>query len=165
MDLWYAEDFPDCAERGDVLDTRTQAEYDAWHIPGPVLIPYTELRERLDEVARDRPVYTYCRSGFRSYIAYGVLKQNGWDDVAFLSGGMMTYHGYHRTPLDVGRAACHGRPRRGRAAQPAHCSTSERQAATWVTPRSRSCWTWIPGTAGAYVGRRHGPAVVGRHHL
>ena len=45
-------------------------------------------------------MYTYCRSGFRSYIAYCVLRQNGWDDVAFLAGGMMTYHGYHRTPLD-----------------------------------------------------------------
>jgi predicted sulfurtransferase len=52
-------------------------------------------------VPRDRPVYTYCRSGFRSYIAYCVLKQHGFDDVAFLSGGMMTYHGYHRTPLEV----------------------------------------------------------------
>jgi hypothetical protein len=31
-----------------------------------------------------------------------VLKQNGLKDVAFLSGGMMTYHGYHRTPLTVG---------------------------------------------------------------
>ena len=48
-------------------------------------------------------MYTYCRSGFRSYIAYCVLKQNGWDEVAFLSGGMMTYHGYHRTPLKVGQ--------------------------------------------------------------
>ncbi|MFZ2013817.1 MAG: rhodanese-like domain-containing protein, partial [Nocardioides sp.] len=60
-------------------------------------------RERLGEVPRDKPVYTYCRSGFRSYIAYCVLKQNGFDDVAFLSGGMMTYHGYHRTPLEVGQ--------------------------------------------------------------
>jgi rhodanese-related sulfurtransferase len=52
-----------------------------------VLLPYTELRQRLDEVPRDKPVYTYCRSSFRSYIAYCVLKQNGWDQVAFLSGG------------------------------------------------------------------------------
>ena len=81
IDLWYAEDYPECADRVTILDTRTQAEYDAWHIPGAVLIPYTELRERLDEVPRDKPVYTYCRSGFRSYIAYCVLKQNGWDDV------------------------------------------------------------------------------------
>ena len=103
IDLWYPENYPDCADKVTILDTRTQAEYDAWHIPGAVLIPYTELRRRFDEVPRDRPVYTYCRSGFRSYIAYCVLKQNGFDEVAFLSGGMMTYHGYHRTPLTVGK--------------------------------------------------------------
>ena len=103
IDLWYAEDYPGCAGQVTILDTRTRAEYDAWHIPGAVLIPFTELRQRLDEVPRDKPVYTYCRSGFRSYIAYCVLKQNGWDQAAFLSGGMMTYHGYHRTPLRVGK--------------------------------------------------------------
>jgi len=103
VDLWYPEDYPGCAGTVTIVDTRTQAEYDAWHIPEAMLIPYTELRQRLDEVPRDKPVYTYCRSGFRSYIAYEVLKQSGWDDVAFLSGGMMTFHGYHRTPLAVGR--------------------------------------------------------------
>jgi rhodanese-related sulfurtransferase len=102
IDLWYPEDYPDCRDRVTIIDTRTPAEYDAWHIPEAILIPYTELRQRLDEVPRDKPVYTYCRSGFRSYIAYEVLKQNGFDDVAFLSGGMMTYHGFHRTPLTVG---------------------------------------------------------------
>jgi NADPH-dependent 2,4-dienoyl-CoA reductase/sulfur reductase-like enzyme/rhodanese-related sulfurtransferase len=103
IDLWYPEDYPDCAERVTILDVRTPTEYEAWHIPDAVLLPYTELRQRLDEVPRDRPVCTYCRSGFRSYIAYCVLKQNGWDDVAFLTGGMITYHGFHRTPLTVGR--------------------------------------------------------------
>ena len=102
IDLCYPEEFPEVVDRVTVLDTRTQAEYDAWHIPGAVLMPYTELRQRLDEVPRDRPVYTYCRSGFRSYIAYCVLKQNGFENVKFLSGGMITYHGYHRTPLEVG---------------------------------------------------------------
>jgi NADPH-dependent 2,4-dienoyl-CoA reductase/sulfur reductase-like enzyme/rhodanese-related sulfurtransferase len=103
IDLCYPEDFPDCASRVTIIDTRTPAEFDVWHIPDAVHIPYTELRDRLDEVPRDRPVYTYCRSGFRSYIAYCILKQHGFDDVAFLSGGVMTYHGYHRTPLDVGK--------------------------------------------------------------
>ena len=103
IDLWYPDDYPECADKVTILDTRTQAEYDAWHVPEAVLMPYTELRERLDEVPRDKPVYTYCRSGFRSYIAYCVLKQSGWDDVAFLSGGMITFHGFHRTPLEVGK--------------------------------------------------------------
>jgi NADPH-dependent 2,4-dienoyl-CoA reductase/sulfur reductase-like enzyme/rhodanese-related sulfurtransferase len=102
IDLCYPEEFPEVSDRVTVLDTRTQAEYDAWHIPGAVLVPYTEVRERLDEIPRDRPVYTYCRSGFRSYLAYCVLRQNGYEDAKFLSGGMMTYHGFHRTPLEVG---------------------------------------------------------------
>ena len=102
IDLCYPEEFPEVVDRVTVLDTRTQAEYDAWHIPGAVLMPYTEIRQRLDEIPRDKPVYTYCRSGFRSYIAYCVLRQNGFEGVKFLSGGMMTYHGYHRTPLEVG---------------------------------------------------------------
>ena len=101
--LWYPEDYPGCLGKVTILDVRTRAEYEAWHIPGAVLIPYTELRHRLDEVPPGKPVYTYCRSGFRSYIAYCVLKQNGWDQVAFLAGGMLTYHGYHRTPLAVGK--------------------------------------------------------------
>ena len=101
--LWYPEDYPGCLGKVTILDVRTPAEYEAWHIPGAVLIPYTELRHRLDEVPPGKPVYTYCRSGFRSYIAYCVLKQNGWDQVAFLAGGMLTYHGYHRTPLAVGK--------------------------------------------------------------
>jgi NADPH-dependent 2,4-dienoyl-CoA reductase/sulfur reductase-like enzyme/rhodanese-related sulfurtransferase len=103
IDLWYPEDYPDCAERVTIVDTRTQAEYDAWHVPEAILIPYTELRDRLDEVPRERPVYTYCRSGFRSYIAYCTLKQNGFDDVAWLAGGMIIFHGFHRTPLEVGK--------------------------------------------------------------
>jgi NADPH-dependent 2,4-dienoyl-CoA reductase/sulfur reductase-like enzyme/rhodanese-related sulfurtransferase len=103
IDLWYPEDYPDCAERVTILDTRTQAEYDAWHIPEAILMPYTELRDRLDEVPRDKPVYTYCRSGFRSYIAYCALKQNGFDEVAWLAGGMIIFHGFHRTPLEVGK--------------------------------------------------------------
>jgi NADPH-dependent 2,4-dienoyl-CoA reductase/sulfur reductase-like enzyme/rhodanese-related sulfurtransferase len=100
--LWYPEDYPDCVEDVTILDVRTPQEYDAWHIPEAILMPYTELRDRMDEVPREKPVYTYCRSGVRSYFAYCVLRQNGWQDVAFLTGGMMTYHGYHRTPLDVG---------------------------------------------------------------
>jgi NADPH-dependent 2,4-dienoyl-CoA reductase/sulfur reductase-like enzyme/rhodanese-related sulfurtransferase len=101
IDLWYPEDYPDCVDRAMVLDVRTPAEYAHWHIPEAVNVPYTELRSRLAEMPRDRPIYTYCRSGFRSYIAYCVLRQHGLE-TAFLSGGTITYHGFHRTPLRVG---------------------------------------------------------------
>ena len=101
--LWYPEDYPECAATTAILDVRTKAEYEYWHIPEATNIPYTELRARLDEVPGDRPVYSYCRSGFRSYIADCILKQHGFVDSAFLSGGLFTYHGFFRTPLEVGK--------------------------------------------------------------
>jgi NADPH-dependent 2,4-dienoyl-CoA reductase/sulfur reductase-like enzyme/rhodanese-related sulfurtransferase len=103
IDLWYPEEYPECAERVTILDTRTPLEYEHFHIPEATNIPHTELRSRLDEVPRDRPIYTYCRSGFRSYLAYEVLKQNGFE-AAFLAGGMITFHGFHKTPLATGKA-------------------------------------------------------------
>jgi len=103
IDLWFAEDYPACAERTTILDVRTVAEYEYWHIPGAINIPYTELRARLSEVPNYVPVYTYCRSGFRSYIAYCILRQHDFADTAFLSGGLITFHGFHRTPLEVGQ--------------------------------------------------------------
>ncbi len=101
--LWYPEDYPECAATTAILDVRTTAEYEHWHIPEAKNIPYTELRGRLGEVPNDRPVYSYCRSGFRSYIADCILKQHGFADTSFLSGGLFTYHGFHRTPLEVGK--------------------------------------------------------------
>lgn len=97
--LWYPEDYPDCAADATILDVRTPEEYAHWHIPEAVNVPHTELRARLDELPRDRPIYAYCRSGFRSYLAQRLLMQHGFDDAATLSGGMTTYHGFHRTPL------------------------------------------------------------------
>ena len=53
--LWDPEDYPGCAGQVTILDVRTPAEYEAWHIPGAVLLPYTELRHRLDEVPGKSP--------------------------------------------------------------------------------------------------------------
>lgn len=100
--FWYAEDWPDCAGRVTLLDCRTAEERARWTIEGSLHIPYTELRGRLAEVPRDRPVWAFCRSGFRSYVAYCVLKHEGWA-AATLAGGLMTFHGFHKTPLAIGQ--------------------------------------------------------------
>lgn len=102
--FWYAEQYPDCQREATLLDVRTPKEFQHWHIEGALHIPHTELRQRLDELPRDRAIYTYCRSGFRSYLAYRVLRQRGFGDVATLAGGLLTFHAYHKTPLATGRA-------------------------------------------------------------
>lgn len=102
--LWYADEYPACAERVTLLDVRSREEHEHWTIPGSINIPHTELRERLNEVPSDRPVYAYCRSGFRSYLAYCVLHQTGFAEAASLSGGIMTFHAFHKTPMASGQA-------------------------------------------------------------
>ncbi len=73
-----------------LLDARTVREYEGGHIDGFVNIPVDELRERLDEIDRTKPVYVICQSGLRSYIACRILAQNGFDCYNF-SGGYRFY--------------------------------------------------------------------------
>lgn len=69
---------------------RTLEENQTCALPGSVNIPVQQLRQRVDELDRGRPIYVYCRSGFRSYLAYRALTGLGFSDVATLSGGTMT---------------------------------------------------------------------------
>jgi phage shock protein E len=62
-----------------VLDVRSQAEYDAGHVPGAVLIPHDQLAGRLSELDRDRWVLVYCKSGRRAGIAEDLLVKEGFD--------------------------------------------------------------------------------------
>lgn len=90
--LWHADDLDRVSDEALVLDVRTRAEYAAGHLPGALLVPHLELRERLEEVraaAAGRPVRVLCESGVRSNIAHRVLAQEGFDS-ASLSGGMST---------------------------------------------------------------------------
>ena len=78
------------AERLLVLDVRNLGEYEASHLKGALNIPVDELRFRLDEVPRGRPIVVHCRSGFRSHLALRILKQNGFPEVRNLSGGYLS---------------------------------------------------------------------------
>lgn len=73
-----------------IVDVRTPSEYAAGHIPGAVSIPIEQLRDRLDQLPRDRPLVTYCQVGQRGYLATRALLQHGYD-AANLSGGFTTY--------------------------------------------------------------------------
>ena len=73
-----------------LLDARTPQEYAGGHIEGFRNIPVDELRERLDELEPDKPVYVICQSGLRSYIACRILAGHGWETYNF-SGGFRFY--------------------------------------------------------------------------
>ena len=73
-----------------LLDTRTVGEYRLGHIDGFLNIPVDELRERLNELDRSKPIYVICQSGLRSYIASRILEGNGFATYNF-SGGFRFY--------------------------------------------------------------------------
>jgi rhodanese-related sulfurtransferase len=75
------------AGRPVLLDVRNVNEFEASHVRGAINVPVDELRWRLAEIPRDRPLIVQCRSGFRSHLALRILKQNGWTDVRNLTGG------------------------------------------------------------------------------
>ena len=73
-----------------LLDVRTEAEFRSGHVTGATNIPLDELRDRLDEIPKDRSVVAYCKVGQRGYMATRILLQHGFD-VANLSGGYTSY--------------------------------------------------------------------------
>ena len=73
-----------------LLDTRTVGEFAGGHIDGFLNIPVDELRERLGELDKSKPVYVICQSGLRSYIACRILAGNGFECYNF-SGGFRFY--------------------------------------------------------------------------
>lgn len=88
VEQFYYEDIPLLQKRDDVtlLDTRTVYEYMRGHAEGFINIPVDELRERLTELDKSKPVYVMCQSGLRSYLATRILMQNGFDAYNFAGG-------------------------------------------------------------------------------
>ena len=80
-----------------LLDVREKEEHDHAHIRGSVNIPLSQLRERLAEIPRDRPVYAYCRSGARSYNAVRAMMQEGIEAVNIAGSFLaLSWHEYYQ---------------------------------------------------------------------
>jgi hydroxyacylglutathione hydrolase len=103
MTTWRAEDRPvarieaidltelarrlDGADGPQVLDVRGDAEYAEGHVPGSIHIPFAQLRERLGELPRERPIATICKAGKRSGLAASILQREGFEGVIHVSRG------------------------------------------------------------------------------
>ena len=72
------------------LDVRDEMEVALGTIEGSINMPLDELRNRLDELPKDKEILIFCQAGLRGYIAYRILKQKGFR-ARNLSGGYKTY--------------------------------------------------------------------------
>lgn len=81
-----------------IIDVRERDEYEIGHLINAVNIPLSELRQRVEEIPKDRPVYLHCRSSQRSYNAIMALKHMGFDNLYNISGSFLgiSYYEYFR---------------------------------------------------------------------
>jgi len=74
-----------------LIDVREPSEYAAGHIPGVKLIPLGTLPGRVNEIPRDKFVVMTCRSGHRSSQATKFLRDQGFDNVHNMMGGISAW--------------------------------------------------------------------------
>jgi NADPH-dependent 2,4-dienoyl-CoA reductase/sulfur reductase-like enzyme/rhodanese-related sulfurtransferase len=70
-----------------ILDVRSVQEYEKGHLPNAINIPIGQLRERIGELEKKKKTISYCFVGYRGYLGYRILMQNGFESVANLDGG------------------------------------------------------------------------------
>ena len=74
-----------------VLDVRTESEWNGGHIDGALHIHGGVLKDRYQEVPKDRPVAVVCGTGYRGSIASSFLRSHGYEDVSNVLGGMTAW--------------------------------------------------------------------------
>jgi len=86
-----------------ILDVREIVEYERGHIKGAINIPLSELRDRIHEIPKDKPVYIHCRTGQRSYNAALALQNLGFQNVYNITGsflGISFYEYFNDVTMD-----------------------------------------------------------------
>lgn len=78
-------------EKVTLIDVRTAEEFATGAIEGAINLPLDDIRESLASIPAGKPVVLYCGVGLRGYLASCILRQNGFNDVRNLIGGLRTY--------------------------------------------------------------------------
>lgn len=83
-----AKELMDSEEGYIILDVRSQEEYDEGHIPGAIVIPHTEIKDRAEGSLpdKDQLILVYCRSGRRSKLAAQALVELGYTNIREFGG-------------------------------------------------------------------------------
>jgi sulfur dioxygenase len=87
---WVAENL----DQVHILDVRGADEFtgELGHIEAAQLVPLGDLEGRVGDIPTDQPVVAVCKSGRRSAQATVILKKQGFQDVASLRGGMLSWN-------------------------------------------------------------------------
>lgn len=87
------DQFREGYRKAQLIDVREPQEFDNGHILGARNIPVTQMKQRLVEIRKDKPVYLYCQGSSRSNRAAQLLHKKGYQDLYQLKGGFKKWTG------------------------------------------------------------------------
>jgi hydroxyacylglutathione hydrolase len=91
-------DLKDSRDGLQILDVRTQREWNGGRVPGAQHIFLSELRKRAGELKKSKPVAVYCATGYRASIGASILKQEGFAEVSNVPG---SWHAWKEAKFPV----------------------------------------------------------------
>lgn len=82
-----------------LIDVRSKEEFETETINGAVNIFTPELRQKYQELPKDKKIVLFCNTGFQSYVASRILIQRGFNNVYSLTGGITLYKELRKNEL------------------------------------------------------------------
>ncbi len=92
------EEFKEDIRKAQVIDVREKDEFKRKHILGARSLPYSQFKQRMNELRKDQPIYLYEENKMLSLRAGLKLKENGFEDIYYLKDGFSNWDG--RTKSD-----------------------------------------------------------------
>ncbi|UEL47510.1 CoA-disulfide reductase [Terrisporobacter hibernicus] len=87
---------------GVIIDVREEFELVTGSMPGSIHIPLGQLRDRLNEIPKDKKLYATCQVGLRGYVACRLLSQHGIK-CTNIDGGVKTYQFVKRAEESIAK--------------------------------------------------------------
>jgi NADPH-dependent 2,4-dienoyl-CoA reductase/sulfur reductase-like enzyme/rhodanese-related sulfurtransferase len=90
--IFYWNEVAKLNQQDILIDVRSTDEFANGKIAHAINIPVDEIRNRLNEIPKNQPIYIYCEAGLRGYLAQRILLQNGYTQIQNLSGGYQLWN-------------------------------------------------------------------------
>lgn len=75
------------------INVREKYEYESGHVKGMINIPLSEFESRIHEIPKNKEIVLFCRSGNRSKQAASILRENRYNHVVSVKGGIQQWNG------------------------------------------------------------------------
>jgi NADPH-dependent 2,4-dienoyl-CoA reductase/sulfur reductase-like enzyme/peroxiredoxin family protein/TusA-related sulfurtransferase/rhodanese-related sulfurtransferase len=100
MDVSFWSEIEALNASATILDVGEKEERELGFIAGSVHIPLWQLRDRINELNKDKEIIVYCQIGLRAYLAARLLSQKGFR-ARVLSGGYRHYKAVKQAEEDL----------------------------------------------------------------